>query len=141
VAIALDTWNGSVWVTVTVGASPIRGTTGATLAATATASSAGAEGSSGAPNESGNSSRSAPVRAAAAATPRWCAGSSQGSAGPVDPGGPAPAASMARKLVCRRITAANTTRTPAIPAGRADSARGHDHPGRMTGRSTNQERA
>jgi hypothetical protein len=41
VAIALETWNGSVCVTVAVGTRPIPGTTGAIRAATATASSNG----------------------------------------------------------------------------------------------------
>ena len=36
--MALEMWNGSVWVTVTLGMSPIRFVTGATQAATMTAS-------------------------------------------------------------------------------------------------------
>ena len=63
--MALETWNGSVWVTVTVGTSPIPATTGATRAATATASSVGGSACSGATNESAQITRSAPVSATA----------------------------------------------------------------------------
>ena len=45
--MALETWNGSVWVTVTVGTSPIPATTGAARAAIATASSVGGSACSG----------------------------------------------------------------------------------------------
>ena len=66
-AIALEMWNGSVWVTVTVGTSPMSGTTGATRAAIATASTVGRPPAAGGASESASATRSTPARAASRA--------------------------------------------------------------------------